>query len=249
MYGIIGDLSTLKCIFSDKKLLIAKILLLCYSLGMAELNSKAVFIRARSDEHKEERLSQIKEATAELFANCPYSEITLTTIAEKLGWSRANLYKYVTTKEEIFLEISAEKMAAYYGSLLSAFPDGNNFTPDVITEVWAGIVNANQDYMRYVSYLNPVIETNVTVERLAVFKKKYYDLAYAFRDRLAEMLGTTQDAAYKIQLDVLFYASSNAVCCYKNPLVQEALKQINITPPPMDFYKDMKDFLKMRLDL
>ena len=186
----------------------------------------ADYIRARSDEHKEERLSQIKEATAELFASCPYSEITLTTIAEKLGWSRANLYKYVTTKEEIFLEISAEKMAAYYGTLLSAFPEGNNFTLDVITEVWAGIVNANQDYMRYVSYLNPVIETNVTVERLAVFKRKYYDLAYAFRDRLAEMLGTTQDAAYKIQLDLLFYASSNAVCCYKNPLVQKALKKI-----------------------
>ena len=67
------------------------------------------YIRARSDEHKEERLSQIKEATAELFAIAPYSEITLTTIAEKLCWSRANLYKYVTTKEEIFLEISAEK--------------------------------------------------------------------------------------------------------------------------------------------
>lgn len=41
------------------------------------------FIRARSDEHKEERLSQIKDATAELFASNPYSEITLTTIAEK----------------------------------------------------------------------------------------------------------------------------------------------------------------------
>ena len=207
----------------------------------------ADYIRARSDEHKEERLSQIKEATAELFANCPYSEITLTTIAEKLGWSRANLYKYVTTKEEIFLEICAEKMAAYYGSLLSAFPEGNNFTTEVIAEVWAGIVNANQDYMRYVSYLNPVIETNVTVERLAIFKRKYYDLANAFRDRLVKMLNTTEDKAYKIQLDVLFYGSANAVCCYKNPLVQEALKQINITPPPMDFYKDMKDFLKMRL--
>ena len=85
-------------------------------------------------------------------------------------------------------------MSAYYGSLLSAFPEGNNFTPDVIAEVWAGIVNANQDYMRYVSYLNPVIETNVTVERLAIFKKKYYELAYAFRDRLAQMLS----AAIKI---------------------------------------------------
>ena len=114
--------------------------------------------------------------------------------------------------------------------------------------MWAGILNANQDYMRYVSYLNPVIETNVTVERLAVFKKKYYDLAYALRDRLSENLGISHESAYKIQLDVLFYASSNAVCCYKNPLVQKALKKIKITPPKMDFYKDMKDFLKMRLE-
>lgn len=59
--------------------------------------------------------------------SAPYGEITLTTIAEKLGWSRANLYKYVTTKEEIFFEISSDKMAAYYSSLLSAFPEGNNF--------------------------------------------------------------------------------------------------------------------------
>ena len=208
----------------------------------------AEYIRARSDEHKEERMTQIKEATAELFENAPYAEITLTTIAEKLDWSRANLYKYVTTKEEIILEIAADKMNAYYGSLLSALPEGCNFSIEVIAEVWAGILNANQDYMRYVSYLNPVIETNVTVERLAVFKKKYYDLANAISDRLSSMIKISQESAYKIQLDVLFYASSNAVCCYKNPLVQEALKKIDITPPPMDFYKDMKDFLKMRLE-
>lgn len=208
----------------------------------------AEYIRARTDEHKEERMSQIKEATAELFESAPYAEITLTTIAEKLGWSRANLYKYVTTKEEIILEIAAEKMSNYYCTLLAAFPKDNNFSCEVIAEVWAGILNANQDYMRYVSYLNPVIETNVTVERLAVFKKKYYELANALSDCLAPMLKISAEAAYKIQLDVLFYASSNAVCCYKNPLVQEALKKININPPPMDFYKDMKDFLKMRLE-
>lgn len=208
----------------------------------------ADYIRARSGEHKEERFSQIKQATAELFENVPYAVITLTMIAEKLGWSRANLYKYVTTKEEIILKIAADKMSAYYGSLLSAFPDGNNFSIEVIAEIWAGILNANQDYMRYVSYLNPVIETNVTVERLAAFKKQYYDFTKTLSERLSEMLDVTQEAAYKIQLDVLFYASSNAVCCYKNPLVQEALKQINITPLPMDFYQDMKKFVKMRIE-
>ncbi len=180
----------------------------------------ADYIRARKDEHKEERMSQIKGATAELFSSAPYAEITLTTIAEKLSWSRANLYKYVTTKEEIILEIAGDKMEAYYTSLLAAIPEGCNFSAEVIAEVWAGILNANQDYMRYVSYLNPVIETKVTVDRLAIFKKKYYDLANAISDRLSAILNIPQEAAYKIQLDVLFYASSNSVCCYKNPLVQ-----------------------------
>lgn len=207
----------------------------------------ADYIRARSDEKKEERMNEIKTATASLFDTFPFSEITLSTIAEKLEWSRANLYKYVTTKEEIFLEISKDKMASYYSSLLSAFPENNNFSAEIIAEVWAGIVNANQDYMRYVSYLNPVIETNVTVERLAIFKKSYYDFAGRLTERLSEMLKLNNEIAYKLQLDILMYASSYEICCYKNHLVQEALKKINITPPNLDFYNDIKDFILMKI--
>ena len=146
------------------------------------------------------------------------------------------------------MEITSDKMESYYSSLISSFSKEKNFSIDVIAEVWAGVLNLNQDYMRYVSYLNPVIETNVTVERLAVFKKKYYEFANVFSNRLSEMLNVAQDVAYKIQLDVLFYASSNAVCCYKNPLVQKALKKIKVSPLPMNFYEDMKDFVKMRLE-
>ncbi|MCQ2983254.1 MAG: TetR/AcrR family transcriptional regulator [Treponemataceae bacterium] len=205
------------------------------------------YIRARSDDQKEERLNQIKAATAELFEHCPFNEITLSTISEKLDWSRANLYKYVTTKEEIILEIASDKMTAYYTSLMAAFPKGNNFSTEVIAEVWAGIVNAHQDYMRYVSYLNPVIETNVTVERLAIFKKKFYDLSHDFRDILALMLDISAEKADKLQLDLLMYASAKASTCYNNPLVQEALKQINITPRKMDFYKEVKEFILMEI--
>ena len=227
--------------FNNTPSLIAKNTVFFYYIGMQE------YIRARSDDQKEERLNQIKDATAELFENNPYNEITLTTIAEKLGWSRANLYKYVTTKEEIILEIAKDKMTAYYSALLAAFPEENNYSSEVIAEVWAGIINAHQTYMRYVSYLNPIIETNVTVERLAVFKKQYYDLAYALCDNLTKMLNLSKDAAYKLQLDILFFGSSSAICCYKNPLVQAALEKINIQMPKLDFYKDMKEFILMRI--
>ena len=135
-------------------------------------------------------------------------------------------------------------MAAYYNSLLSAFPEGNNFTTEVIAEVWAGIVNANQDYMRYVSYLNPVIETNVTVERLAIFKRKYYDLANAFRDRLVKMLNTTEDKAYKIQQDVLFFAPANAVCCYKILWFKKPLSRSTLRHHRWIFTRTWRIFLK-----
>lgn len=235
-------MSTLKSDFIDNLSLIAKFIKIPYYIDMND------YIRARSDDQKEERLNQIKTATAELFESCPFNEITLSTISEKLGWSRANLYKYVTTKEEIILEIAADKMTAYYTSLMAAFPKGNNFNTEVIAEVWAGIVNAHQDYMRYVSYLNPVIETNVTVERLAIFKKKFYDLSYGFRDILAPMLEVSAENANKLQVDLLMYASAKASTCYNNPLVQEALKKINIEPGKMDFYRDVKDFILMGID-
>ena len=61
------------------------------------------------------------------------------------------------------------------------------------------------------------------------------------------MLSSTSKVAYKLQLDILFFASSSAICCYKNPLVQEALLQIQVIPPAMDFYTDMKDFVLMRI--
>ena len=105
------------------------------------------FKRARSAEQKEQRLGEIKCAAAQLFATCPYHEITLTTIAERLSWSRANLYKYVTTKEEIFLELAADERDAYYAALLATFAEAS-VPADDAAAAWAEVVVAHQEWFR-----------------------------------------------------------------------------------------------------
>lgn len=205
------------------------------------------FIRARTDGQKEIRMKEIKDAAGSLFSKMPYSDISLTVIAEKLGWSRANLYKYITTKEEIFLAISEEKMGGYFASLNAAFPDGNKYSPEVIAEVWAGILNASQEYLRYSAILTSIVEKNVTVERLAAFKKKYYDAAFPFCAKLSEMLKIEKDKAYKIFIHVLLYSSSSASSCEKNPLVQKAMERISVASPKADFYEDLRDFILMEI--
>ena len=147
----------------------------------------ADFIRARSAEQKEQRLNEIKGAVRRQFAERPYHEITLTTIAEELGWSRANLYKYVSTKEEVFLLLAADECRAYFDALLAALPEGCGLSPATIAEVWAGIANAHQEYFRLGDLLSTIIETNVGVERLAEFKRCYYDCVGTMRERLPQI--------------------------------------------------------------
>lgn len=207
----------------------------------------AEFIRARSDEQKALRLSEIKLAAQRQFAERPYHEITLTTIAEELGWSRANLYKYVSTKEEIFLALDQDECHAYFEALLTALPDGAGFTPDVVAEIWAGIANAHRDYFRLGEILSGIIEANVGIDCLVAFKRNYYQGLDALGDRLATMLGIDRASTDALINAVYFHAVGLQGVCFRSPLVAQALTELGVNAQPADFRASMRDFIAMCL--
>lgn len=206
------------------------------------------FKRARSEEQKEQRMQEIKNAVDELFADTPYHNITLTTIANKLNLTRANLYQYVSTKEEIFLEICADKRDLYYSALLAAFPENCGYSVPVIAEVWAGILNAHTDHLHYCDILSTIIETNVTVERLGAFKKRYYEKVYEVSERIGSLIGFDKDEFYPVLLNVHYHAVGIDSLCRWNPLITEALAKENIKPPTVDFRENMKAFINMNIN-
>ena len=205
------------------------------------------FIRARSDEQKAMRIAEIKEAARHQFATRPYHEITLTTIAEELGWSRANLYKYVTTKEEIFLLLAGDGYTTYFQALLAALPEDCGYSMDVLAEVWAGIANAHQEYFRLGDLLSTIIETNVTVERLADFTQGYYDCVDAMTERLPRILDIRAESVEPLLLAIYYHAVGLVSGCWRNPLVAQALESIGRERRQVDFRAEMRDFIGMCL--
>lgn len=201
------------------------------------------FIRARSDAQKAARMAEIKAAADALFSAQPYPTITLSAIAGELSWTRANLYKYVTSKEEIYLELAADKMNAYFDALMAAFPAGCSYTRAVFCEVWAEILAAHTDYLRYADVLGSIIESNVTVERLAAFKANYYARAAEADARFGALLGISAAEADKILLAVLYHAIGYSGICYRSPLIREALALAGITPQPVDFRTELRRFI------
>ena len=166
------------------------------------------FIRARSEEQKAQRLAEVKAVARKQFATRPYHEITLTTIADELGWSRANLYKYVSTKEEIFLLLASDACTEYFDALFAALPEAAASRSYRRGGV-GGIANAHQEYFRLGDLLSTIIETNVTVERLAVFKQGYYRNVDAMAKRLPRILNIKVSDVERLLLDVYYHATGS----------------------------------------
>lgn len=207
----------------------------------------ADFMRARSSSQKEERMTEIKKAADAQFAEKPYHMITLTTIAEQLSWSRANLYKYVTTKEEIFLELTREKWDTYFTALRSAFPPGCGYSPEVASEVWAGILNADNGHLKYSAILPSIIETNVAIEKLAAFKKFFHQQTDVFTELLHLNFGFSQEKAYEIFMTIHYQAVGLYGYCNAGPLVEKALRMAEVNLIIPDFRERMKEFIHMNL--
>ena len=92
------------------------------------------FIRAKSQENKNIRIQQIMDVTDRLFHEKTYHEITLSVIAEEMNLARGGLYKYVSSKEEIFLMIYLQKQNAMLKDIVRQL-ENRKITPDVLSEV------------------------------------------------------------------------------------------------------------------
>lgn len=206
------------------------------------------FKRARSSQQKEQRMNEIKRAAAELFRERRYHEITLKAISEKLGWSHAALYKYVTTKEEIFLELCTDAYRSYIDALLAAYPEGCTYSRAVLAEVWTEQLNSHRDYLSYSDLLLAIIETNVSVEKLAAFKSTYYGGLGKVAARFHENLGIEEDTVERLFNAVLFHATNVNGWCHNNALVKEALTLAGLEEHPIDFKAEMRDFIGMCLE-
>lgn len=207
----------------------------------------ATFKRARSAEQKEARMEEIKQAAAELFATRPYHEITLTTIADKLTWTRANLYKYVTTKEEVFLSLAKDERDAYYDDLLSSFELGRIYSAPEAAEIWASVMDRNREFFRLHDLLFTIIETNVSLECLIDFKRGYYEQIETLSTRLSATTGVDAEQVEHLMNTLHYHAVGIVSNCCDLSQVREALAVLDVTYQPVDFRAEMTAFTKMCL--
>lgn len=86
------------------------------------------------------------------------------------------------------------------------------------------------------------------MERLALYKRQYYDDLGRILDMLQGQLHIDRDSATKLYTTVYFQAVGLNAYCLKSPPAWKALDMANLSTDPLDFREAIRDFILMCLD-
>ena len=211
------------------------------------MDEQASYIRARSAEQKQERMDAIMAAADELFSQMPYHKITMGLIAEKLGWSRAGLYKYAGTQEEIFLALHEQKNRAWFDDLLAELGDAPMSHED-FARIWSEVTARHGSFLRYQDILISIIESNVSLERLTEFKRAFAQMLAPITELLAHQCGIDEKAATDLYLRLLFQAPKLWAHYHCAELTREAMRLAGMEPVEGSFEQAYADFTEMCLE-
>ncbi len=204
------------------------------------------FVRAKSKKNKEIRMQEIIDVTDRLFHTLTYHDITLSIISKETKITRGGLYKYISSKEEIFLMIYLKKQKAMINDLLAEL-NKNIITIQTLSETFSKIAYEHLDLFKYHQILNAIIETNVSIEKLAEFKKATQKDIYDFLKIITNLANINQQTAFDIYLTIMYHCVYlYARVAYYDNYVQ-AMALANLVIEPCDFIKELNHFITILL--
>jgi len=195
------------------------------------------WVRARSDEQIEQRIKEIVNATARLYENHRFEEITFAMIAKEADFTRSNLYRYFETKEDIFLELIKHDIEDWRQDVLENFTPENKSLRE-LAEAWVDLALKYKRMLKLFTILFTLLERNASLEALTVFKSKINEEI----GRVAQFLSTALPFPFvEAAAEYISAQSSLAIGSYPmmdlTPKQIEAMQSIGMDTSP-EYYRN-----------
>lgn len=140
--------------------------------------------RARTDEKKNERRDAIYSAAFKLFREKGYDKVSFNGIAAEAGFTKSNLYRYFSSKDDIFLSIFSELFEGWVDDCLqrlAELPEHSEI--ERFTASWVASTRGRTQYLDLATLMLTSLERNSSFEQLLVFKRlamnRLYEIAVA----------------------------------------------------------------------
>ena len=122
------------------------------------------------------------------------------------GFSKPNVYRYFSTREEIFLAIFEEEQGKFVKSLISRLKKIRAKDPvNAISQAWVDVALKQRKFLNLLPQLSTSMERNSSVEQIVEFKKVGYQ-------RFGELIQTLEQIYPKLDTEQWVLVGQCAVC-------------------------------------
>ena len=118
------------------------------------------------------RRAEIIDACEELYRDVPFKDITVGMIAEHTTFTRASVYNYFKTKEEIFLALLQREYELWNASLATVL-EGPALDAAGFAEALASSLDGRWQLLKILSMNHYDLEGSVRHDPLVAFKREY----------------------------------------------------------------------------
>lgn len=126
-----------------------------------------------SPEHTRNRMEEIVDACARLYATREFGDVTIKDIAELTSFTRPSIYNYFETREEIFLGLLEREYLLWAADLRDCQPVTGKDPKRQFAWAVAGTLAECGTMLRLLANNLMEIESNSRMERLIGFKRVY----------------------------------------------------------------------------
>ena len=152
-------------------------------------------MRARSDAAKQERRAQILTAARTLWQAHRYPDLTLNAIAASVGLTKAALFAYFPSTEDLFLSLYEDLLDHWFQDLNRHLDLGGTHTPATLARTLSTLTLDHADLARLIPLLAGLLEHNVSAERARAHKARVAAHLAATTPRLHRALPALQEDA------------------------------------------------------
>lgn len=147
------------------------------------------------------RIEEIVSACEKLYKNISFRDITIKDIAKETTFTRASIYNYFETKEEIFLALYEKEYIRWNEELKEILLSTKKFTKVSFADKIAKSLSKREQLLKLMAMNNYDMEENSRLECLTSFKVAYL----ATIDTFSKLLSKFNPLLSKKEIDNIIY--------------------------------------------
>ena len=197
--------------------------------------------RARTDEKKSQRKEAIYSAAFSLLKRNGYENVSFNKIAAEAGFTKSNLYRYYSSREEIFLNIFSNLFELWVDNCLQRLRKlGEGERISRFANTWVKSMKGHKEFLDLTPLLFISLEKNSSFEQLYSFKmaakNRLFEIAVEVQRIYPEL--TIQDAFRYLTLS--FAAATNYwAASTENQTLDKIYQMAEFKELKPDFEKDL----------